>query len=142
MRITLTAEDKKKKINNPQKMADIMSKILEADDEIDQDKEHFWVIELNIKNIIKNIELVSLGTLNSGLAEPREVFRRAVTDGAATIILCHNHPSGNAEPSDEDLVTTKKLVKAGEILNINVQDHIIIGTSGEYCSFRQCGRIE
>ena len=142
MRITLTAEDKKKKINNPQKMADIMSKILEADDEIDKDKEHFWTIELNARNIIKNIELISLGTLNAALVGPREVFRRAVTDGAATIILCHNHPSGFTDPSDEDIKTTKKLVKAGEVLEIEVQDHLIIGTSTRYYSFRECGHIK
>jgi len=72
------------------------------------------------------LELVSLGTLNSSLVHPREVFTRAVGERSAQIIIAHNHPSGIAEPSEDDITLTKRLIKAGDLLGIELIDHIIV----------------
>lgn len=117
--------DKKVQINNPQDIARILQSILKSEDKVDQDKEHFYSIHLDSRNKIKLIELISLGTLNSSLVHPRETFRRAVQESSAQIIVAHNHPSGSIEPSDEDLEITNKLKKAGNILGIELLDHII-----------------
>ena len=83
---------------------------------------------------------VSVGSLMSSPAHPREVFSNALRRGAASVVLVHNHPSGNPSPSREDLLLTERLVKAGELLGVEVLDHIIIG-DGEYVSMRKLGRI-
>lgn len=99
-------------------------------------KEHFRIILLNTKNHILAIEDISIGTLNASLVHPREVFSLAIKKAAASIIVVHNHPSGDPNPSKEDLNITKRLVDAGGIIGINVLDHIIIGNSGFY-SFKE-----
>ncbi|MGL6107621.1 RadC family protein [Romboutsia sp.] len=99
-------------------------------------KEVFKVVLLNTKNeIISDID-VSVGTLNSSLVHPREVFREAIKRSANKIILLHNHPSGNVEPSKEDKNITSRLIKCGELVGIEVIDHIIIG-DGLYFSFKE-----
>lgn len=99
-------------------------------------KEIFKVILLNTKNeIITNID-VSIGTLNSSLVHPREVFIEAIKRSANKIILMHNHPSGSVEPSNEDKKITKRLISCGELIGIEVIDHIIIG-DGVYFSFKE-----
>ncbi len=99
-------------------------------------KEIFKVILLNTKNeIITNID-VSIGTLNSSLVHPREVFIEAIKRSANKIILMHNHPSGSIEPSNEDKKITKRLISCGELIGIEVMDHIIIG-DGVYFSFKE-----
>jgi DNA repair protein RadC len=91
------------------------------------DREEFRVLLLNTKNgLIKKCE-VSRGSLNASIVEPREVFKDAIAASAASMILVHNHPSGDPTPSSEDIAVTKRLVKAGELLNIAVLDHIILG---------------
>jgi DNA repair protein RadC len=91
-------------------------------------KEHFYVLCLDTKNrIIEREVLVSRGTLNSSLIHPREVFKEAIKRSANAVILVHNHPSGDCEPSSEDLQVTEKLVKVGEMLGIKVLDHVIVG---------------
>jgi len=125
----------KTSITNPEKVANILQKILKAEGRIDQDKEHFWVVGLNPRNVIKYLELVSLGTLDTNLVHPREVFRLAIVKAVAQIIIAHNHPSGNSQPSPEDVAITKQLVKAGKILGIEVIDHIIIAGK-EFASFK------
>jgi len=101
-------------------------------------KEVFKVLLLNTKNhLIKQMN-VSVGSLNASIVHPREVFSEAVKTGCSAIIFVHNHPSGDPEPSVEDIDTTKKLVNAGEILGIKVLDHIIIG-NGIYVSLREKG---
>jgi DNA repair protein RadC len=99
-------------------------------------QECFRVLMLNVKNEIMAIDEISVGNINSSLADPREVFRPAIRRSAAAVVLAHNHPSGNAEPSDSDVESTKRLASAGEILGIRVIDHIIIG-DGTYTSMRQ-----
>ena len=91
------------------------------------DREEFWVLLLNTKNgLIKKCP-TSRGSLNASIVEPREVFKDAIAASAASMILVHNHPSGDPTPSAEDVAVTKRLVKAGELLNISVLDHIILG---------------
>lgn len=128
-------------INNPEKMAKILQKILKAEDSNDQDKEHFWAIGLSTRNIIKYLELVSLGTLNANLVHPREVFRLAIMKGVASIVIAHNHPSEDPEPSADDLAITRRLEDAGKILGIEILDHIII-TKNTYYSFKNKGVIK
>ena len=83
-------------------------------------------------------ETIFIGSLNASIIHPREIFQVALEEGAAAVILLHNHPSGNPNPSDDDIAITKQLVKAGEILGIEVLDHIIIGNK-RYFSFREKG---
>lgn len=91
--------------------------------------ECFVVLLLNTRRRVKGHQLVTTGTLDSTLVHPREVFRSAVIASASAVILMHNHPSGDPTPSDADLKVTRELVRAGEVLNIRVLDHIIIGAS-------------
>ena len=102
--------------------------------------EQFRVLYLNTKNGVIAEETVSQGTLNAALVGPRELFRRAVRLMAAIVILVHNHPSGDPSPSREDIVLTKDLAAAGDILGIAVADHLIIG-KGRYVSFKEKGLI-
>jgi len=102
--------------------------------------ERFVVFILNSKNVVQGVEIVSEGTLNASLVHPREVFRSAVLGLGASIIVAHNHPSGNPEPSREDITITKQLVEAGKILGIPVHDHIIFTENG-YTSFADRGLL-
>jgi DNA repair protein RadC len=86
------------------------------------------VLLLDARNRLIKVETVSLGTLNENVIHPREVFRPAIENNAASIILVHNHPSGDAEPSDSDIEITREIMKAGEIIGIRFQDHVIIGS--------------
>jgi len=135
----IALKQKNKKIESPRETAEILYSILRKEGEIDKDKEHFWVIGLNARNYIEYIELVSLGILDANLVHPRETFRMAVMKGVASLILGHNHPSGKAEPSNADIEITKRLIKAGKILGIEVLDHIVIERtkSKKYYSFKE-----
>ena len=118
--------DKQTKIKSPVTIVKIMQNILAHECEIDRDKEHFWTIGLNTNKSIKYIELVSLGSLNSAIVHPREVFRNAISQAVSTIIVCHNHPSGEMDASTEDIKTTERLAEAGKIIGILLLDHIVI----------------
>jgi len=128
--------DKNSLVLKPADIYQILSDYLRSEDKVDRDKEHFWVFHLDVRNKIKLLELVSLGTLNSSLVHPREVFTRAVGERSAQIIIAHNHPSGVAEPSDDDLSLTKRLMKAGDLLGIELIDHIIV-TNSSYISLKE-----
>lgn len=91
-------------------------------------KEHFLILLLDCKNNVLRHEVVSVGTLDASLVHPREVFRPALREGCASVILVHNHPSGDPAPSKEDLDVTERLVDAGKLLGISVLDHVIIGS--------------
>ncbi len=94
-------------------------------------KEYFLAVPLNRRNVVSGYEeIISIGTLDSSLVDPREVFRQAIVKNAASVIIAHNHPSGNTEPSPEDIDITRRLVKAGETLGIEVLDHIIVSDDG------------
>ena len=99
-------------------------------------KENFVVLYLDARNKLILKETVSIGTINASLVHPREVFEPAIKELAVQIILVHNHPSGDPEPSEDDLVMTKRLVEAGKILGIDVIDHIII-SKNKFFSFKE-----
>jgi DNA repair protein RadC len=104
------------------------------------DREQFRVLLLNTKNhVLKNV-LVSVGSVNSSLVHPREVFKPAIKNSASAVILCHNHPSGDCTFSNEDVEITKRLTEAGKIIGIEVLDHIIIGDS-VFVSLKERGMI-
>lgn len=103
-------------------------------------QEYFKVVLMDTKNKVIKIENISIGTLNASLVHPREVFVKAVKQHASSMVLVHNHPSGDPEPSSEDKSLTKRLISAGEILGIPVLDHVIIAKEG-YVSFKECGLI-
>lgn len=90
-------------------------------------QEHFVVLFLNVKNEVLHKQTIFIGSLNSSIVHPREIYREAVKRSAASIIAAHNHPSGNPSPSPEDIDVTKRLVEAGSIIGIDLLDHIIIG---------------
>lgn len=106
----------------------------------DKAKEHFKLILLNPRNKIIGISTISIGTLNASLVHPREVFKDAIMHSAASVVLAHNHPSGDPEPSEDDLTITKRLIEAGKILGIEVMDHIIIAKNG-FFSFKEKGLV-
>jgi DNA repair protein RadC len=97
------------------------------DDLRHESQEHFVAIYLNSKNVILRIATLHIGTANSSIVGLREIFREAVREGAVGIIVAHNHPSGDPEPSPEDIQVTAKIVEAGKLLDIEVLDHVIIG---------------
>lgn len=113
---------KNKKITCPQDVADIFIPIVS-----NELQEVFYVVCLNTANQIIKYEKITVGLVNSGMAHAREVYRSAIENNSTNIILIHNHPSGNLEPSREDIQLTKRLVEAGKIIGIDVFDHLIIG---------------
>jgi DNA repair protein RadC len=106
----------------------------------DTDRENFVVLMLDQKNKIIGINTVSIGSLTASIVHPREVFKPAILSNAAAIILAHNHPSGQPQPSQEDRVLTVRLVAAGKLLGISILDHVIIGDgTSTYFSFADEG---
>jgi DNA repair protein RadC len=105
-----------------------------------QTVEHFMCLFLNTKNQVTARETLSVGTLNASLVHPREVFREAIKRGSASIICAHNHPSGDPTPSPEDIALTRRLREAGELVGIDVLDHLIIG-DGKYVSLKERGLL-
>ena len=111
------------KIRSPQDVVKLMFPYV-----LNLEKEIFWVLHLDTKNTLKREpEKISTGIIDAAIVHPREVFREAIRIAASSIILVHNHPSGDPSPSREDIQITKQLVEAGEIIDIKVLDHIIIG---------------
>jgi len=99
-------------------------------------KEYLKLIMLNSKNVVISVKHISVGSLNSAIVHPREVFLEAIKNSSASIIICHNHPSGDPTPSKEDINITNRLKECGKILGIEVLDHIIIG-NGIYVSLKE-----
>src|SRR6185436_4195309 len=102
--------------------------------------EHFGLMMLDTRHRLIRTSIVSVGTLNSSPAHPREIFREAASAAAAAIVLFHNHPSGDPQPSREDVDLTKRLVQAGEIMGIDVIDHVVLADT-RYFSFREAGKL-
>jgi DNA repair protein RadC len=131
-------KDSKLQIRSSGEVARVFQDLLRLEDRIERDKEHFYVMHLSIRSEVKLVEVVSVGTLTSSLVHPRETFRRAIVEGAASIIIAHNHPSGEADPSDEDTKITKNMFEAGQILGIKMLDHIIFTDKNKnFFSFRE-----
>lgn len=138
MIVKLPNEISKSKIKSANEAYTILKQALQTQDEIDQDKEHMIVLGLMRNNNLKFIDIVSIGTLTGTLVHPREIFRRAIIHAVSTIIVAHNHPSGNKQPSKEDIAVTQKLREAGKIIEIELTDHIIF-TKEEFYSFANEG---
>jgi len=103
-------------------------------------KEHFTTLHLDGKNRVVCMDVVSIGSLNQSIVHPREVFKSACLSNAAAVILIHQHPSGDATPSQEDISITRRLREAGDIMGIKVLDHVIVGEN-EYTSFVERGLL-
>lgn len=102
---------------------------------VNADREMFLSIMLTVKNDLIGVETVSIGSIHATIITPRDVFKSAILANAVSIILCHNHPSGDLTPSDNDMEITKHLVEAGDLLGIKVLDHLIVSNQG-YRSLR------
>src|SRR3989338_9125449 len=126
---TQTLPYKSKELTDPKKVYQLIKSKLK-----DYHKEHFYIIALNSRN--HSIAEISVGSLDTSIVHPREFFAEAIKNQAASVIFVHNHPSGDSEPSEGDLVTTKRLVEAGKILEIEVVDHIIV-TNNSFLSFKE-----
>lgn len=122
-------------VNSPQISAEILMPLLQQ-----RRREHFLILLLTTKKNIIGYHEVSVGSLNASIVHPREIFNVPLRESAASIILAHNHPSGDPTPSQEDLEVTRRLVEAGNILGIHITDHLIIG-DGCYFSFKQKGLL-
>jgi DNA repair protein RadC len=113
----------------------LICSILKRQQPIDRDKEFLFVIGLKADNHIKYVDIVSIGNLKGTIATGREIFRSAVKLGSAAILICHNHPSGNIKPSQNDIELTNRMVEIGHFLDIPVLDHVIVTTDNGYYSF-------
>ncbi len=130
---TQTPSYKSKELTDPKKVYQLIKSKLK-----DYHKEHFYIIALNSRN--HSIAEVSVGSLDASVVHPREVFAEAIKNKAASVIFAHNHPSGDPEPSRDDLIITKRLIEAGKIIGIKVLNHVII-TKDSYFSFKEKGLI-
>lgn len=127
----------RKKVSHAAVAAEVLRQFLDG-----ADREHFVVLLLDTQNQIIGIHTVTIGTLDASLVHPREVFKPAILANAASVILAHNHPSGDPTPSTEDRVVTRQLVAAGATLGIDVIDHVIVGEGFRYCSFMEAGALD
>jgi DNA repair protein RadC len=130
--------------DTPELIADYYRKQIETDLRYTSDVETFNVIVLSTRRRIQGHFLVATGTLDTILVHPREVFRPAILANAAAIVLIHNHPSGDPSPSEADIKVTRDLIRAGQLLKIDVLDHVIIGRATpdrpkDYASLRELG---
>jgi len=125
------------KVSSPDQVYKAITILTNAEEEA---QEVFGILVLNIKNKIVAVHEISRGILNSSMVHPREVFKPAILHNAAAIVCFHNHPSGDPEPSKDDILITHRLVEAGKIMGIEVFDHIIVGDNG-YVSLKERGVI-
>jgi DNA repair protein RadC len=131
-RINSKTDGKKVKISSPRDIFDWMSPQMKY-----LKKEEFRIALLNTKNVVIDIKTISVGSLNASIVHPREVLKEAIITSSASVVLIHNHPSGNSRPSKEDISITKRLAEAGELVGINILDHVIIGN--DYTSLKEEG---
>jgi len=141
MNVKLSEAQKKAAISSPSSIAQIMQQILMRENKLGRSQEHFWVIGLNNAGKLLFVELIGLGRQNRVTANPPDVFRMAIYKLAMKLILVHNHPSGNLAPSAADKAFTDRIIKVGEIINVDVIDHIIISETA-HASLAAMGIIE
>ncbi|MFW6237727.1 MAG: RadC family protein [Halanaerobiales bacterium] len=134
-RLSVSNKESRVVVNGPQDAANLVQPELRY-----LKQEVFRLVLLDVKNQVISVPQISKGGLNSSIVHPREVFRRAIKRSSAAIILAHNHPSGIPDPSSEDIEITRNLIEAGQIVGIEVLDHIIIGNSN-FISMKQEGYI-
>ena len=133
----MTYAHENQKIGKPVDVIPIIQAILDAADFCERDQEHFFCIGLDTAHKIKYIRLCTLGLVDQSPVHPREVFRAAIMDACSAVILAHNHPTGIVEPSKEDAAITARLKSAGEIIGIEVLDHVIVGQGSDYYSMAE-----
>ena len=124
--------------DTPQHAADYWRAHVPQASYFNPDAECFIVLHLNTRRRVRGHHLVAIGTMDTILVHPREVFRAAIIAGAAAVVLMHNHPSGEAQPSEADIKVTRDLIRAGQLLKIEVLDHVIVGNPN-HCSLRELG---
>jgi len=130
--------EERPQVDSPAAVAALLRPLTQAGIE----QEHFWVLLLNTQNRILHIHTATIGLVDRTQIHAREVFREAIRHNASRVVLCHNHPTGNATPSPQDITATRSLVAAGKIVGIDVLDHIIIGqatasTPKDFVSLRE-----
>lgn len=125
-------------IRSPQDCRDMAVEVMNMENITN---EHFIIATLNTKNEVTGFHTVFVGSLNASIVHPRETFQRAILANAASIVAFHNHPSGDPEPSREDIAVTKRLDEAGQLLGIQLLDHVIIGSNGRYTSLKEAGYL-
>ena len=135
-RISTRAAEKLERIDGPEDVARCVMPMLRF-----ERKEHFLILLLDTRNRVIAMPTISIGGLTASIAEPREIFREAIQRSAASIILVHNHPSGDPQPSPEDIILTKRMMKAGELMGISVLDHVIIGNDN-FISLKDEGMVK
>jgi DNA repair protein RadC len=140
MNVSISQKEKIKVLNSDD-VYGVMQKVLLRENKIDRNKEHFWTIGLDTKNHILYIELISIGGTNKTIVEPMQVFRVGVLKGAVKMILVHNHPTKELAPSEKDKEITDRLIQVGNIIDIEVVDHLIISEK-TYLSFQDTGLLE
>jgi len=127
-------------ISPAEKVSSPISALYHLEDIRNKEQEHFVAISLDGGNQIVRTRIITIGLVNQAPAHPREIFRGAIKDNAVSIIIAHNHPSDNVEPSRDDMATTERIKKAGEIIGIPVLDHIIVGPT-KHTSFKELGAL-
>jgi DNA repair protein RadC len=130
-RLAASGDEARPAIRSPQDAAQLVMEDLRY-----RDREHFQTILLDTRNRVIKVRTVAVGALNANRVEPREIFKEAITHSAASVILVHNHPSGDPAPSSDDGLLTKRLVEAGQLVGIHVLDHLVIG-NGRFVSLKE-----
>ena len=131
--VSLSPEDRMV-INSPQDVANLLMAEMSV-----LDQEHLRVLLLNTRNEVLSVQEIYVGNVNSSVVRPAEVFRPAIRDNAPSIIVVHNHPSGDPTPSAEDVSVTKDLLSAGALLGVELLDHVVVGSGNRYASLNEMG---
>jgi DNA repair protein RadC len=126
----LTPEEKNRLVDGYEHLHAILKRLLLFEDEVSREREHFWVIGFQTLDYVKYVELVALGHLNGVAILPREAYRMAVHQGCNRVIMAHNHPSGNLKFSRADVELTRRMIAGGEILGIDLMDHLVVSLEG------------
>lgn len=126
----------RRRVSGPQDAAEVLYEFLG-----ETDREHFVALLLDAQQQLIGIHTVAIGSLDSCIVHPREVFKAVILANAASVILAHNHPSGDPRPSPEDRAVTRRLMAAAETLGIEVHDHVIVGEAALHCSFLEAGLL-
>jgi DNA repair protein RadC len=138
IRVALTVQEPVSVVSSPAQAENVLRPIFER---LDTDREHFVLLALNAQNHIVGYKVVSTGGAAASIVDPKTLFRDALLLGAVSLILAHNHPSGDPAPSREDIRLTRQLADAGKLLEIRLHDHVIVGTGDAYVSFAERGLL-
>lgn len=122
-------------VRSPEDMVHVVNEVLDLSNDA---AEKFGILTLTTKNEVAGVHVLSMGSLNASIIHPREVFKAAILNNASSIVCFHNHPSGDPAPSQEDIMVTKRLLKASEIIGIDLLDHVVFG-DGRFCSLKEKG---